>query len=402
MDILNVNPAQYADLFNMDSSKESQAGTNPLSGFSSVEQPVDLFETQKVEETKIEEKEEEQKVEEVQEEKKEEVDILSVTDKKDGPGRPSKYDFSDMSGYFEDRIKNGKFVAVEEEVNGEKKLFIPKTPEEFDEVLELQVEYKLEEAKKELEQKWYQDKSPAWQAVAKYAEMVDDPTEIAPFINGIQTIQSIANINEKEIEGAETLLRYNLQQRGIDAELIDTQIESLKTTDKLISTAEKLKPQMLQQEQTRLAQMQQEQQKQLESYYSMVNDIRENAIKAIEAPFYGSAKLTKDEKALVYDLIAQPSPETKGYQIYNAIDELFEKKDFETLKQVALLLGKKDSFFTYVGAKAAQETSAGLQRKLRVATDSRSSSAGATEEPNKNVVQRNQYANKGTVRFGRG
>lgn len=398
MDIRDMNPEQLVDLFDMSSGNTNNQVTEtpPVTTFQMSENNVDLMNTGNV-------KEEtpkvivDEKIEPVKDGEIKEVDLL-VDEKKIEDKNES---LSDISAYYEERLKAGKFVAIEEEVDGEKRTFIPKTLEEFDEVLELQVNYKVEEAKKGLDQNWYQEKSPAWQAVAKYAELVDDPTEIVPFLQGIQNIQSIAGINEKEIEGAEQILRFNLQQRGIDAELIDTQIESLKTTDKLIATAEKVKPQMVQQEQVRLAQMQQEQQQRLQNYYNMVSDIRENAIKAIEAPIYGSAKLTREEKAIVYDLIAEPDNESKGYRIYNKIDELFEKKDFDTLKQIALLLEKKESFLTYVGAKAAQETSSKLQRQLRVATDSRTSSSGSTEEPTTPTVQRNQY-NKGTVRFGRG
>ena len=93
----------------------------------------------------------------------EDVDILGENKK---PGRKPKYDFSDMSGYFEDRIKAGKFVPVEEDTAEGKKLFIPKTPEEFDEVIDLQISHKIEEERRKLEQSWYQSKSPAWKMIS--------------------------------------------------------------------------------------------------------------------------------------------------------------------------------------------------------------------------------------------
>ncbi len=83
--------------------------------------------------------------------------------------RKNKYAFEDATGYFADRIKSGKFVAIEEDVAGEVKPFIPKTPEEFDEFIDIQVNTQLDNRKKELEEGWYENKSSAWKAVAKYS-----------------------------------------------------------------------------------------------------------------------------------------------------------------------------------------------------------------------------------------
>lgn len=121
---------------------------------------------------------------------KTEVDILGENK------APATTEIKDLTSYFEDRVKSGKFVAVEEEdEKGNKTLFIPKTAEEYDEVLELQINYRLEQAKKDLEKSWYESKSPAWKVVSQYAELVDDPSQLIPFIQGVQTIQSVGNIS---------------------------------------------------------------------------------------------------------------------------------------------------------------------------------------------------------------
>lgn len=328
------------------------------------------------------------------------VDILGQTDKKQA-GRKPKYDFSDAQGYFTDRIKNGKFVAVEEELeDGSKRIFTPKTPEEFDELIDIQINHQLDQERKVLEQKIYNSKSPAWQAVLKYSEMTEDPSEVIPFIQGIQTIESVAQVDETQPEGAEIIVRTRLAQRGDPKDVIDDQIEVLKTSDKLISTAQKYKPIILTEEKQQLAQMVQERKRQDAEYEQIVQSVRENAIKAIESPIFGKTKLKQEEKLAIYDLIGEPDEESQGYKIYSAIDNLFSKGNFETLKKVALLLAKEEAFVNYISTSAADKTAEGIQRKLRVSTEGRGPASEIVVDDNRQTVRRDTYKPLG-ARFGR-
>lgn len=318
------------------------------------------------------------------------ADILGDSSKK------TTTPLADLSNYYQERIKSGKFVAIQEEdAKGNKVDFIPKTAEEYDEVLELQINYRLDEAKRDMEKKWYDSKSPAWKAVSQYAEMVDDPTQLIPFLQGVRTIQSVSNLDENDIAGAEAIVRVRLGQRGDPEEIVNSQIDALKTTDKLIATAKQYKPIILQQEQQELGRKVKEEQAQQQEYIKLVTDIRENALKAIENPIFGKTKLKQEEKAAIYDLIAEPSEETQGYGVYTAIDKLFDTKDFETLKEIALLLSKKDAFYNYLGTAAANHTAASLEKKLRVAGDThRSSGNDFDEEDRRPTVTRNQFNKK--------
>lgn len=300
---------------------------------------------------------------------------------------------SDLSTYYQERIKNGKFVAIQEEdEKGNKIDFIPKTAEDYDEVLELQINYRLDEAKKDIERKWYESKSPAWKAISQYAEMVDDPTQLIPFLSGVQALQSVAELNESEIEGAEAIVRTRMEQRGDPEEVIVSQIDALKTTDKLLATAKQYKPIIIQQEQLALQQQMQAEKAAQMKYVQLVTDIRSNALAAIEKPIFGKQVLRKEEKAAIYDLIAEPSEETQGYGIYSVIDSLYDKKDFETLKEIALLLSKKDSFYNYLGTTVANSTAASLQKKLTLASEAhKSSGKDFDEEQNRPSVTRNQF-----------
>lgn len=327
----------------------------------------------------------------------EDVDIF---EEKKG-GRKPKYDFTDATGYFEDRIKSGKFVAVEEtNADGTSTPFIPKSPEEFDEFIEIQVNTQIEQKKKDIEEGWYNTKSAAWKAVAKYAEMVDNPVEILPFIQGMNNIESVKDIDENDLEGAEMIVRSRLLQRGESQDIIDENIESLKTTGKLVSTAAKYKPLILQEETKHLQALLQQKKQEEQQYVLMVEKISESAIKAIDSPLFGKQKLKNDEKQAVYDLIGQPSQETGGYQIYNAIDSLFESGKFDTLAKIALLLAKEESFVNYVSSSAVNKSAEQLQKTLRAVGDTRTSSDNDDPEKQKPIVQRNQFVSR--AKFGRG
>lgn len=336
----------------------------------------------------------------------EEADLLGGSpegdEEKKGPGRPPKYDFTDMTGYFEDRTKNGVFVPLEvENESGEVVAFVPKTPEEYDEFIQYQVEHKFKAGEKDLDQRWYESKSPAWQAVAQYAEKVNHPMELTPFLKGVEQLETVASLNEGEIDGAEKLVRISLGKSGQPQELIDTHIEALKTTNKLVETAQKLKPAMLQAEQQQLIKLQKEADQRDRDYRQMVVDIRNNAIKAIDSPL-GKESLKKEEKLAIYELIAEPSPDTKGYAIFDKIDELFDKKDFDKLRKVALLLSNEEAFTKYMTSVAVEKTGAELQRRLRVAGEGRATGRDTGQEPPKGGSQPAQPSYKPQPRFGRG
>lgn len=326
------------------------------------------------------------------------ADLFSDKEPQEGDQGDKTLEITGLSEYYQDRLKNGQFVGIEEEdENGKKTQFIPKTPEEFDEILQIQIDYKVEEAKKSLEQTWYEGKSPAWKIVSQYAEMVDDPTQMIPFLQGVNNIQSVSALNEEDPEQAEEIVRIRMEQRGDPTTIIKSQIDALKSTDSLVTTAKQVKPLMIQQEQRSLAQQVQEAKAREQEYLKVISDIRENAHKAIEQPIFGKNKLKQNEKALIYDMIAVPSEQTQGYGIYTAIDKLFDSKDFETLKMISLLIGDKKAFFDYLGSDIANQTATQLRKKLVVAGEMR----GGSKEPSiqdKPVVQRNQF-NK-TPKFG--
>lgn len=322
----------------------------------------------------------------------EEVDILE-DDKKQEAEKST--DLAPLVSFFEERIKNGVFSPLVDEEGND----IPLTKlEDVDAFLEANLAYKLEKEKVELEKTWYNDKSPAWKAVAQYAEHIQDPTELLPFLQGVQNIQNISEVDETTIEGAESIVRYKMQLSGDDEETINEQIQILKDSDKIVDIAKKYKPNLVQAETQRLAQMQQQAQQQQQQYIQMVSEYEKKAIEHIEKPLFGE-NLSQEEKAIVYDLIAAPSEELGGYPIFAAIDDLYEKKDFETLKEIALLLGNKQNFYKYASKAATVKTANELQKRLRVQMETNVKSSGK-DDPEVRAIKVPEFKQQGKPRFG--
>jgi hypothetical protein len=331
----------------------------------------------------------------------ENADILNADKEKDENGKEvvENQELTGLSDYFKKRIEEGKLVPVmQEDEQGNQVPFIPTTPEEVDEVINLQISYQLEQKQKEVEESFYKSKSPVWKAILQHAENIDTVEELMPFLQGVSTIQSVAQINETEIDGAEQILKIQMAKSGQPQEFIDAQIEALKTTNKLVETAQKLKPVLLQEEAQRLTKLKQEEAVKVQKYREMVIEIRDNALKAIETPL-GKESLKPEEKAAIYDLIAVPEEEGQGYAIYNKIDDLFKAKDFETLRQLALFLTHKDTLVKHLTTEAVNKNAQVLQKKLILSTERQGGGKDPNAVQNQPVIRRDQFNKKPS--FGR-
>lgn len=395
MPLKEISENEFFDMFNLGSEVETPTPTD----FKTEPVDTDIFEENKPEVVPPAAEEVKPPAENL-----EDIDIFAEegeqapegTEVAEGtkPGRKPKYDFSDAAGYFEDRIKQGKFVAVNEEVDGVEKPFVPRTPEEFDEFIDINLNHKLSEKQKELEDSWFETKSPAWKAIAKFADQNASLEEVASFISGVKTINEVAKLDENTVDGAEEIYRAWLTKRGEPAGVIEKQVELAKTSDQLTSLAASYKPLLVQAEQQNLARMEEEKAAEEQRFFQVITENRNKAIEAIESPIFGKQKLKDDEKALVYDLIAAPSQEAGGYKIYEELDKLYQNKDFGTLREVALLLGRKDSYLTYASNNTKQENAAGLLRTLKVANAKPATTTQVEEVPKRPApVQRQQVQN---------
>lgn len=287
-------------------------------------------------------------------------------------------DAFDIKSYFENKIKEGSFLAFEDD-----KL---ETPEDVDALIEANFTHKLEKVQEELENNWYGSKSNAWKFVAQYADNVDNPYDLLPLLQGIQNIEAVHSLDPGNPEQAEIIVRAALQRRGESPSIIEDQITTFKEGNKLEKLAADYQPILIQEENQKLAQLQAQKEQQDQNNLQMIHDIHENAIRVIETPFLGKHKLKKEEKAAVYDLIAQPEENAGGFKIFKAIDNLYEIKDFDTLREIALLVNKKSAYRNYIGLNSTDVANEKILRKLK---DVQTSSTTSTkEEPNTPRLQR--------------
>ena len=189
-----------------------------------------------------------------------------------------------------------------------------------------------------------------------------------------------------------------MQLAGDDEDIINDQIQLLKDSDKIIDIAKKYKPALVQNETQRLAEMQQKAQLEQQQYIQMVQQYEQAAIESIEKPLFGE-KLSQEEKAVVYDLIAVPNEQLGGYPIFAAIDHLYEKNDLETLREIALLIANKQNYYKYASKAAATKVASDLQRQLRVQFEKDKKSSGK-DDPEVETIKAPAIKQQGKPRFG--
>ena len=216
-------------------------------------------------------------------------------------------------------------------------------------MIEANFNHKIESLQEDVNNQWYDNKTNAWKFVAQYAENVDNPYDLLPLLQGVQNIEAIHNLDPNKPEEAELIVRAALERRGESPSIIEDQITTFKEGNKLEKLAGDYQPLLIQEENKKLAQLKAQQEEEEQRNLQMLHTIHENAIKVIETPFLGKHKLKREEKAAVYDLIARPDEDAGGYQIFKAIDNLYATNDFETLREIALMVGNKKAHRNYLG-----------------------------------------------------
>jgi hypothetical protein len=266
-------------------------------------------------------------------------------------------DFNSVKSIFEELIKNNQLLPLEDE-----KL---ETPEDIQALINANVIHQVEEFKSNENNSWYASKSPAWRIVAEFSEKVQHPSELLPFIQSVQTIEVVSDLNAKEEEDAEKIVRMALVSRNESQDIIDETISTYKDNGKLSILAEKYQPALIQQEKNKMESLSKQKEQDEIDNYQMIKQIHEDAIKVLETPFMGKHKMKKEEKAAIYNLIAAPDENSGGYRIFSEIDNLYETKNFEKLRMIGLLLTDDVAYNTYIGMNAVGASAERMMRKVK-------------------------------------
>lgn len=282
-----------------------------------------------------------------------------------GNEKPEEKREFDIKSYFTNRIKEGKFLPLEDE-----KL---ESEEDYDALIEANFEHKINTIREDLDKDWYESKSNAWKFIAQNAEKFDDPKDLLPFIQGVQTIEKVSKLNPEEVADAEKIVRFALTKKGESEELIDTQITSFKDANTLVGIAKQYQPLLVKEENKRMAQITYEKEQQELRDLQMLENVHNKTVEILETPLFGKHKLKREEKSALYELIAEPN-EDYGYGIFKSIDDLYAKGDFDTIREIGLILLNKESHRNYLGVTMSDKIAEGLLRKVKTSTSSSSAS----------------------------
>ena len=222
--------------------------------------------------------------------------------------------------------------------------------------------------------------------------------KLIPLLQGVQNIDTVSQLDPENENEAETIVRTALKRRNEPTEIIEDQLNTFKENKTLVSLAKKYQPILINEENQRMAQIQKEKALEEQRAIQLISQIHDKAIENLESPFLGKHKLKLEEKQAIYDLIAEPTSPAGGYKIFEAIDNLYEKQDFETLREIALLLSNKDSHRKYMGVSIGNQIGENLLRKLKTTTTATTSFE--QEEPTKPKLTKPKTSNIQGSGFG--
>ncbi len=242
----------------------------------------------------------------------------------------------------------------------------------------------------QINETFYESKSPAWQAVMKYSEMVKSPQELIPFLEVVDDIEYINNLDLNDETHQEEIIRGAQSVKGLPKETIEQDIADYKARGILKDRAEILKPVLDNYNNARAQQIiadkqNEEYRKQqiLEQHYATIEQ------EIINSPDIGGVKLKKEDRTIIASTLIPDN--TGGLPIFTLIDNLFSTGRFDILSKIALLASNEQSFDNYYLSSSHQKVSEQLQRTLR---NSNEKSFNSTQEstPQKQKANQNQQS----------
>lgn len=261
-------------------------------------------------------------------------------------------------------IENGKLQPW---VNDKNEIILPTTKAELLELMDENLETINQNSYQEVQNQFYQTKSPVWQQLLKYSENARSLDEVAPLFSAMQNLESTQHLDPTNEDHQEYIIRQNGSIRGLDADTIDAEIEDLKERGKLQERAEKYKPgldkyneQVVQQELFKKQQEDQQKQYLLQSHY---NNVVENIVNRKEI---GGVKMKDADRQYIASTLV-PDDQLGGLPIYTIIDNLLQSGDYDTLARISLLASNSKVHDSYYNTKNSNQVANDLQRKLRVA-----------------------------------
>lgn len=164
------------------------------------------------------------------------------------------------------------------------------------------------------EEEWWEAKkgaySPQVQAILHYADQgAQSATQLAQLLGAIQEVEEAVEIDLKTPAGQEATIRQTLKSKGFKDSYIDKQITILKDLgdDRLKEEAEELYPELVtarqKQVQQRIADQESRRKEAEDASKVYVSTIK----KTLDKDTVGGVKLTRDDKAKLYEAVTKPA-----------------------------------------------------------------------------------------------
>jgi hypothetical protein len=286
--------------------------------------------------------------------------------------------------------------ALEKEFNSENpsligwegedgKFVIPKTFDELKELINENKKFEVEESKKQWETETLSDLSPQVKSIMEYAKA--GGKDVTPLLEAWGTVESISQLDPRDPNDAEELVRYDLESKGMTDDDIEEQIELLISSNKLQSKAANLKPKLEEQEISKIAQMEQLQKQRTQEMVARKAQYQTNMSKAIDTAFDDKGISSVIKHSIfepVYESAFRPGLRVTGFQ--RGLEELqLDPNRNQHFAEVALLVSDRDKFFEVYGNKIKRDVTADTVKKLKF-----SKNTNQTSEEEVNLGQRKQ------------
>lgn len=293
------------------------------------------------------------------------------TDKEKSGGRPKeKLDATDLNS-LSILIDSGK---IQPWVNDNNEVIMPTTRQELIELMDDNFNTFNDNNLKEVNNQFYQTKSPVWQTLLKYAETAKSLDEVAPLFSAMQESEITEKLDIEDVSHQEYIIKKLGFIQGLDEATIDADILDLKERGKLKERAEKVKPGLdkynAAQIQQELARKNQEAAYKQQEIQNHINSVIENVISKKDI---SGVKIKEDHKRFIASTLV-PDDSLGGLPIYTIIDNLLAQGKFDVLSRIALLATNEELHDNYYGAKKANQVAASLQRTLRDANATKTGS----------------------------
>ena len=208
--------------------------------------------------------------------------------------------------------------------------------------------------------------SPGMKVLAQYAEQVQNPQELIPFLTAIDNHQYVAELDVTNENDQEEIIRQSLSLRGFPEDQIQADIDDIKERGKLEEKAKALQPQLQLYMQQQVVAIQKQKEQEILQQQQRDQLYQQEVKKAIDVPELEGLKLKKEHKELIYAGLTGKDQNGELY-VYSLINNLLAKKDYNTLAEIVLLGADKKAYKSYTKtvqqAADAQDTIRKLNTK---------------------------------------